>query len=1108
VRMFVKGMVRSRVVLLAALVVLGVVGVASSAQADPVWRLTALSNTTVLPGDGITFHVEAFNVGTSDTDGSTTTTTVALPTGMTAVSASGTVGGFSQLPLEPCTAGDGSSPVAGQSTIQCNTATISPDFAHHANSQFLDYTIVATVDGGVGKSTTLTTSFDVSGGGALTDAATVDVIHVDDPPNFGLAALDGSVSSDSSGAPLTQAGAHPYSLTTSLDFNTVTNPLPLIGDLWPVEPVKDVVADLPPGLVGGTAGVDQCTSAELSNSNGTIPLPLCPATSQVGTTLVRLHGDPLFAEILGPIAVYNMVPPASSPARFGFNIAGTPVTLTARVRTGGDYGVSADVNDIPAALDIAGTSLTFWGVPSDSSHDFERACPGQLGPWNAGPTCSSGARPRALFRNPTSCVAPAGSPVRDGLVTSVHVDSWDHPGGRQVGGAPSPGDAAWKSASFVSHDAPGYPNPPGAFGPHLLPTGCDKVPFDPSLSLQPSGSEVRAGSPTGFSVDVDLPQTTDPNAIGEADLKKAVVTLPEGMRVSASSADGLGACSPAQIGLDNALVPSCPDSSKVGTLQITTPLLDTKLDGSVYLATPNANPFHSLIAIYLVARGAGVVVKIPGEVVLDQASGRISTVFDNNPQVPFSKLHLEFFGGARAALAAPSQCGSYTTTAQLYSWAQPDKAVESDSTFSVDRAADGSACAPQGFSPGFSAGSATVDAGKATSFGLRLTRSDSDQELSSLGVDLPTGALAKIANVTLCPDAAAATGTCQDVSKVGDVTVGAGAGPNPFYITTGRAYFTGPYKGAPFGLSIVVPAVAGPFDLGDVIVRARLDVDRTTAQARVTTDPFPTILDGIPLGVRDVRTSIDRPDFFVNPTNCSAKRVLATVGSTQGAIVHVGSKFQVANCATLPLAPRLAMTIGAPKHTKAGVSTPVTATLTMPKGDANLRSTSVTLPGILNARLPVVNRACTLVAFQAGHCGDQSKAGTAVAVTPLLRDPLRGGVYFVKNPARVLPDLMVALRGQVALDVTAKVSIPGGKRLGTRFDTIPDAPITKFTLRIVSGKNGPVGIVTNLCSTKARTATAAVSYRGQNGATVTAHIHPTINGCPHATKARNAEGRR
>jgi hypothetical protein len=363
---------------------------------------------------------------------------------------------------------------------------------------------------------------------------------------------------------------------------------------------------------------------------------------------------------------------------------------------------------------------------------------------------------------------------------------------------------------------------------------------------------------------------------------------------------------------------------------------------------------------------------------------------------------------------------------------------------------NGAPCPPSRFTPALDAGTKNPVAGRESSFVLSLTRQDQDQNFASLAVNTPTGLLGRIANAVLCPDGPANAGACTDGSKIGSVAVGAGAGANPFYITNGRAYITGPYKDAPYGLSVVVPAIAGPFDLGNVVVRSAIYVDRSTAALKVVTDRLPTILQGIPLDVRDLRVHIDRPHFTLNPTSCAEKHTLATVGSTEGAIAHVGERFQVTDCGALALAPKLTFTIGAKRHTKAGVSTPLTTVLTQRAGGANLKTVKVTLPLTLNALLPVVNRACTLATFQAGHCPNTTKVGTATAVTPLLRDPLKGSAYFVKNPKRVIPDLMIALRGPVSLDVTGKVTIPGGKRLSTTI-TSPDAPVTRFTARLNTG---------------------------------------------------------
>jgi hypothetical protein len=1065
-------------------------GWSAASFADVAWRVDALTDTTVVAGGQVKYLLQVMNVGTTASSFfGGATLNVALAPGLTV--APGGFVGWPFLGFGICSPAD---PPDGLNTFTC---TLFGNVAPHRTVE-VSPQLTLTADVPADASGVLTSHFAFGGGEAPTVSTAASTTVSANSPEFGVAAFDGQVASDAAGGPFTQAGGHPYSASTSIDFNTVTNTNPFIGPLWPVEATKDVSVDLPSGLIGNPTAAAQCAPSQLGGPGvlgGVTPRPLCPSASQVGTTLVRINvlGG---LNVFGPVPVYNMVAPPNVPARFGFNIAGTVVTFSARVRSErGGYAVSIDSKNISQAIPIASTTVTLWGVPADSSHDNERGCPGENEPFEGaspGPTCTGGARV-AFLRNPTSCEAPADGQVDDGLVTTANIDSWANPGRRNPDNTPDLTDPSWKSRSFISHLPPAYPEPPTAWGAHQLPTDCDKVPFNPSFEGAPQSS-AQAGQPAGFTFDLGLPQSDDPDAVGQSDLRKAVVTLPAGVRVSPSSASGLGACSPAQIGLGSNGDASCPDSSKIGTLRIETPLLDDPLDGAVYLAAPHDNPFGSLLAIYLVAKGPGFTLKLAGKVQADPATGQLTATFDDQPQVPFDTLHLEFFGGPRAALVAPSQCGTYTTHAVMTSWS--GKTVTRDASFGVSADGNGAPCPAAGFSPQLEAGTLNPVAGADSPFTLRLTRTDRDQEFSSLTVSTPTGLLGRIASTVPCPAGPADAGTCQEVSKIGTVTVGAGAGSNPFFITNGRAYITGPYKGARYGLSIVVPAVAGPFDLGNVIVRAAIFVDRQTAALKIVSNPLPTILEGIPLDVRDVRFAVDRPRFTINPTSCAEKRVAATVTSTAGAVAHPSDRFQAVECANLALAPKLQLTVGSKGHTRPGRSTPISTTLTQGKGQTNLRSVSVTLPGTLNALLPVINRACKLAEFQADKCGARARVGSAVAVTPLLRDPLRGSAYFVKNPARVLPDLMIALRGAVDLDLTGKVSIPGGKRLGTRFDTIPDAPISRFTLRLVAGRNSPLGIVTNLCSAKGRAATARVGFRGQNGAVRTVDQRVKVVGCP------------
>ena len=921
---------------------------------------------------------------------------------------------------------------------------------------------------------------------------------------FGIANFDGQVAADAGNIPFTQAGRHPYEVSTEikLAIRPDLDPDPVNGPNWPAEPLKDLFVDVPSGLIGNPTVAAKCSMNQLATGSR----PECPPAAQVGVASI----DASAAQSLATTAkwsVYNMVAPPNVPARFGFNAFGSVITFDARLRTGSDYGLSVDAKNANEGLAIAGTDVTLWGVPADPAHTPLRSCPGAPQAGSGGPGCAAGVTPQAFLRTPTSCAGP--------VTTVAHADSWFHPG-------------VFVTASFTTHELPGLlndPNPPfptaptypglspGQWGPPVGGTGCEQVPFDPTFTAQPD--ETTSPGPSGWSFDLTIPQDTitDPNVIAQSDLKKAVVTLPKGVRVSPSSADGLGACSSAQINLHSDADPTCPDASKIGTVTIDTPLLTDQLQGAVYLAKPFDNPSDSLIAVYLVAKGPGLIVKLPGSVAPNGSSGQLSATFDNNPQLPFSHLHLHFFGGSRAALSNPPRCGTYTTTASLTGWS--GKTVESDSSFTTSHDGSGTRCPAPRFKPEFHAGTTAAaggvpNGGESSSFDLSLSRTDDDEEFATVkSIDLPDGLLAKIAGVPLCAPGRVAAGTCGEASRVGSVTTSAGPGPDPFAVH-GRVYLGGPYKGAPFSFSIVVPAIAGPFDLGTIVVRSALNVDPTTAKISAVTDPLPTILQGIPLQVRMIDVTIDRKGFIVNPTSCNPKRIGATVQSTAGSVAHLSTRFQVANCANLPLSPRMRLEVGSKGHTGLHDSTPFKTTLTQPKGQAGLKAVGVTLPLTLNARLDVVNNACTRAEFDAGHCED-ARAGSAMAVTPLLKHALRGGAYFVKDPTKPagsLPNLIIALRGQVAFNLIGQVKIPHGTLLSTHFNTVPDVPIKKFVLSLVAGKHGPLGAAANLCTARSKRQVAMISFRGQNGKLVNVNQRLKVHGCSkhsaHGTRAKRA----
>jgi hypothetical protein len=1046
----------------------------TTALAAPAWKIKATANTTAPAGGELRYHVAVGNTGDALTSGPVELR-VELPEGITASNAfqeDGFLYPFDCSDLDP-----------GDTQFTCVIDTpIDP--THGSAASLTVATDVALDATGV-----LTASFELSGGGAQTSATTVEPTEISDvEPGLGFDVFDGRLTASPAGDPFLQAGGHPYSVDTQFLLNTVTHPIN--GDVWPPVSIKDLTVDLPPGLVGSPTAVEQCTMAELTTLvNGGVG-GVCPTGSQVGIVEVRTDGTSRLDEG----GVYSMVPPPSVPARFAFIAAGTVVTLDAALRTGGDYGLSVSSLNTSQAVALVGSEVSFWGFPADPAHDAQRHCPvtNSYG-------CSTEAPVRPFLRLPTSCTAPGV-----GLETKLRMDSWEHPG-------------EFVSSSFTSHLPPGFPRHSSEWGPVQGPTGCEDVPFDPELSAQPS-VPARANEPSGFSFDLSVPQTDE--SIGQGDLRKAVVTLPEGVRVSPPSAAGLEGCSPAQIGLASKALPSCPDGSKLGTLEVDTPLLDEPLTGDVYLAKPFDNPSNTLLGLYLVAEGLGVVVKLDGRVDADPVTGRLTATFDENPQLPFSNLHLEFDDGPRAALVLPSECGTHTTRAVLTSWS--GKTVVSESSFEVTRDSAGQPCAAR-FDPGFEAGSVNPVAGVFSPFVARILRSDRDQELGRIDMTLPQGAVADLSDVDLCTQAqidraAARSGKaaqmvsgCPAGSQIGTITVGAGAGPNSFYPTlpgsdrSGRVFLTEAYTqtkyrlaGIPqpaYGLAIEVPAVAGPFDLGNVLVRAAVYVDPETAQLKVLSDPLPRILDGIPLQVRDVQVDIDRERFTVTPTSCDEMAVTAGLHSTAGRTAVKRSRFQVGDCSRLRLTPRLSMRLTGRGQMRSKGHPALRTKLTQPAGQANISRVKVVLPRSIVLDPTNANNTGLLCGYEealAADCPASSVIGNATAISPLLKRPLRGRVYFAQgkrrdprtnNLIRTFPTLLVTLRGEVALNLRAKTNVTP-KGLVTTFPIVPDARVSSFALNLRGGKKRGILLVTanaqgniNLCN---HTQRARLAYRAHN----------------------------
>ncbi len=897
---------------------------------------------------------------------------------------------------------------------------------------------------------------DVSGGGTV-DSFTEPLSIVAGPIDaFAIQSFDVDMADGPRDVLPTQAGSDPMELTTQVGSLSESRPLfespiPNLLVIAPKENFRDVIVHVPPGLIGNptSTGV-RCTSAQLISAISGTVIPQCPPESQIGVAQLNT-GD--------VVPVYNIQPPTGSPAEFGFFYNSVVVTLLAKVRPS-DNGIDIITQKAVSSVPIPKFEVTLWGVPSDPSHDPVRGICLQGGyGFNAvfGP-CALRTRSNVPFlRTPTSC---PGTP----LAWSIDMDTYQNVG------------------NFVHNQTT---TPPVQ--------GCEYNPFDPRFSLV--GSTKAPHTASGVDATVSLPQDVGAGGIAEADLRRALVTLPEGLTINPSSADGLAACTDAELGLRQEGPATCPDASKIGNVTLKTQLLDHPIGGSIFLRTQNSdNPLSGelfRIAVELRSDDDGIAIKLPGALSINPNNGQVTTIFDELPQLPFEQFNLHFKQGARAPLVTPRSCGTYATHAIMESWG--GKLRELTSRFDISANPNGPSCGTSQFAPSLMAGTNSPSAGAFTPFTLRLQRSDEDQEFESLrSLSLPPGLSASLRGTTYCSDSALdaadtsknsghtgaqelAAPSCPASSRIGTATVGAGAGPSPFYVDTGKVYLAGPYRGAPLSIAVSVPAVAGPFDLGNVITRAALYIDPSDASLRAVSDPFPTILDGIPLQIKDIRLNVDRPHFMINPTNCSQMSVNGTVLSTENMSADVHSRFQVGECAALGFKPKLSFRLKG--GTKRGDHPKFQATLKARPGDANIDRVSVALPHSEFLDQAHIGTVCTRPQFAAGKCPPASVYGYARAITPLLDKPLEGPVY-LRSSDNKLPDLVADLNGQIHIVLDGRIdSVNGGIR--NTFDVIPDAPVSKFTLHMQGGKKGLLVNSTSLCK---KDSFAVVKVKGQNGA--------------------------
>jgi hypothetical protein len=890
-------------------------------------------------------------------------------------------------------------------------------------------------------------------------------------------------------SPATQAGSHPFEMTTTIEFNTKTDPkLGVVADGSP----KDLVVDLPPGLVGDRDAVPPCSNADFLLVDVEHANSACPNKSAVGVLLVRTPGQSSGGDVT---SAFNLTAPPGVAAKIGFVLLHVPVTLLIRVNPQAPHNLIATLRNTSDIEPIGGSELTIWGNPSDSAHDAERGeCVGA----SSIPSCPVDIPDRPFLTLPRACTGP--------LYTSFQATSWEEPAAAPVSG---------KSTSPLATD------------------GCEGLEFAPTIKARPSASAADSPSGLDFDLEIDDPGLTDSLGKADSDIKKAVVTLPEGLTTNSSVANGLGACTLAQYKSETVNSDpgsGCPESAKVGNVEVETPLLEREegdpparskeiLRGSIYVAKQGDNPFDNLLTIYVVIKdpGLGILVRTAGRVEPNPVTGQLTTTFDDLPQLPFSHFHFHFREGQRAPLITPATCATYTISAALYPYSNPQVPLSRSASFEVNSGANGAPCATSPSQlpnkPSFSAGTVNPLAGAYSPFVFKLERQDGSQQLRSVNTTLPKGLIGKLAGIPYCSEAqiaiAQARGgegqgalelaspSCPAASELGSVQVGAGAGTQPYYVS-GRAYLAGPYKGAPLSLEIITPALAGPFDLGSVAVRTALEVDPETTEITAVSDPLPTILHGLPLDVRSIALNMNRPQFTLNPTSCEPAMITGSAISTLGSVAPLSSYFQASSCERLGFKPKLSLKLKG--GTKRNKNPALTATLTYPKGSyANIARAQVTLPHSEFLDQSHIKTICTRVQFAAQQCPKAAIYGKAKALTPLLDKPVEGPVY-LRSSANPLPDLVADLRGQIQVVLVGRIdSVNGGIR--TTFESVPDAPVSKFTLQMQGGKKGLLVNSANLCRSDNR---ASVRFKAQNGKLV--DLRPELQNECSKKKAKKAKG--
>jgi hypothetical protein len=1160
---------RRRLRLLLAMTVaagLFAVTAAHAAAAEPWWNLDVAAAPTNLPpqGEG-QITVIATNLGGATADGSVSQVSVSekLPPQLKVLSLEGVrrfsapgrarTGYFGLHKLKPeeekleaihreeaeaeMTCPSPAEIEAKGNAFTCTYGTLLPVF------ESLIIKIRVKVESPPGTEASLPNEATVEGGGAPSAATVAKPLTVNPAPTpFAVDRFEMTPELEG-GEAASQSGSHPYQLTNILDFKLTREEFKKEEVLSAIPALpKDLSFRLPPGLLGNPTAVPRCSEADFSAAQNT--KNLCPASSAIGVAVVHVTEPQTLSEAILAAPVFNLEPAFGEPARFGFFVAHVLVYIDTAVNGEEEYAATATVRNASQTAEVLGSIVSLWGNPANKVHDGARGFECVEGEKQAEERFDAEGKeefthcPTLEEEGVTRSTTPfliAPTACRGPLHTTLEGVSWPRPG------APS-----------------GIPIPP-TNAPLPAMNGCESLEFDPSMSVFP---DTPVGStPTGLNVGVHVPQTGTVSEEGRATsaVKATTVTLPQGLLLNPGAADGLASCFAFQnpgneIGLNESFPegaqlennhfterpPTCVNTAKVGTVTIKTPLLDHPIcpeptpekpkpecEASVYLAHQNTEPFAPPLVLYIVVndRDDGVKVKLAGTTTPDPATGQLTSTFENTPQVPFEDLKIHFFDEGRSSVSTPGRCGTYTTTSLFTPWSGGAQASPSTS-FDITSGPGGKSCTPPlPLTPSLQAGplnpGGTTQAGSFSPFSVTVTRPDGDEAISGLDVTLPKGVAGVLANVNPCPEPQAELGTCGPDSLIGHATTVSGLGPQPFTLRGGNVYLTVGYGGGPFGLSVVFSnIVAGPFQIGTVVVRGGIFVDQFTAQVTVKTnvptfvETVPHVRKGVPVQLKqtNVETFGTLPNgkgFQFNPTNCSPLTATAGFLGDEGGTGSSSSVMEFTGCNKLAFNPGFAAEVTGQGSKPNGVTFKVITT-SQGLGAEGIAKVFVALPIQLPSRLSTIQKACRDFQFEANPvsgCPQDSNIGQAKIRTPVLKNPLSGPAYLVSHGNASFPDVEFVLQGEgtergIKLILDGKTDIKKGITY-SRFESTPDAPFTRFETVLPAGphsaltSNVPESKHFNLCGQKLVMPT---EIYGQNGVLIKQKTNIKITGCKAVKK--------